>query len=100
MAKTIPGKIDASWPRGTYRTECAYCSAARMRHEMRKNESGLLQCTECTGREAVQLDRMNAQHAANQVRTTKPQDSGANPLAANLPVIHRTTASDITRLTS
>lgn len=99
--KTIPGKIDPSWPRGTYRARCDYCGAGFMRHQLRRNESGFLACPDDQqGRDEVMLNRLNVQHSTSNYRTTKVQDGGSDPDANNLPVIHRTLASDITRINS
>lgn len=97
MGRTIPGKVPSNWPRGTYKTRCDYCGAAYMRHELRRNEAGFLVCpTDAPGRDEVLLSRLNAEHAAQVTKQTGRYDGGA-PDSRDLPVIHRTTASDITR---
>lgn len=71
-----------------------------MRHQLVRKEGGLLAClaTCAKGRDEVQLSRMNAEHAAQVYRSTKSYDGG-RPDSSTLPVIHRTTAADITRIT-
>ena len=103
MAKTIPDKADASWPRGTYRACCDYCGAAYMRHQLVRKEGGLLACTGANGcakgRDETQLSRMNAEHAAQVYKYTNTFDGGRDD-TRTLPVIHRTTAADILRYDS
>jgi len=103
MAKTIPDKARGDWPRGTYRAQCDYCSGTYMRHQLVRNESGLLACTGANGcskgREAVQLSRMNAEHGAQVFKHPNRFDGGRDD-ERTLPVIHRTTADDILRIDS
>lgn len=101
MAKTIPNKARKDWPRGTYRACCDYCGAAYMRHQLIRKEGGLLAClaTCAKGRDEVQLSRMNAEHAAQVYKRPSPWDGGRDD-TRTLPVIHRTTAADITRYDS
>ncbi len=99
--KTIPNKIPKSHPRGTYLSRCDYCCAAYYRHELVRNESGFLACRDDRkGRDEVLLNRLNAEHSANVYKKTESYDGGADPNQSSLPVIHRTTAADITRITS
>lgn len=98
MARTLPTNIDPSWPKGTFLSACNYCSAAYMRHELRRNESGFLQCSGCgTGRDEVQLNRLNNEHAQRALLKKNNQrfDGGPNPNQRDLTAIHRTTAADI-----
>lgn len=103
MAKTIPDKIRANWPKGTYRACCDYCGAPYMRHQLVRKEGGLLACTGSNGcakgRDEVQLSRMNAEHAAQVFKHPQAFDGGRDD-ARTLPVIHRTTAEDILRYDS
>ncbi len=103
MAKTIPDKIRSNWPKGTYRACCDYCGAAYMRHQLVRKEGGLLACTGSNGcakgRDEVQLSRMNAEHAAQVFKHPNAFDGGRDD-SRTLPVIHRTTAADITRYES
>lgn len=104
MAKTIPNRINPSWPRGTYRVCCDYCGAAYMRHQLVRKENGLLACSgthnNCAqGRDEVQLSRMNAEHSA-QVYKHPHRFDGGRADTRTLPVIHRTTAEDILRYDS
>lgn len=102
MARTIPQHIRKDWPRGTYQALCDYCSGLYMRHQLVRKEGGLLACTGpngcAKGRDEVQLSRMNAEHAAQVYKNVNRWDGG-RPDSNELPVIHRTTAADITRLT-
>jgi hypothetical protein len=99
--RTIPSRIKKSWPKGTYMAKCDYCSAAYMRHQLRRNESGFLACADDRkGRDEVLLNRLNAQHAAQVSKYSDQYDGGGDPNQAELPVIHRTTADDITRIDS
>lgn len=95
-----PGHIDPSWPSGTFSSRCDYCGCFAMRHELRRDESGFLACAaDATGRDSVQLNRLNAQAAAS-IRGIKYPGrylGGSNPRDDTLPVIHRTTAADIRR---
>jgi hypothetical protein len=71
-----------------------------MRHELRRNESGFLTCPDDrTGRDEVQLNRLNAEHAAQVTKHADKYDGGLNPDSNTLPVIHRITAEDILRIT-
>jgi hypothetical protein len=99
--RTLPNRINRNWPKGTYRAKCDYCGAAYMRHELRRNESGFLACADDRkGRDEVLLNRLNAEHAANISKYSDKYDGGGDPNQADLPVIHRTTAADITRIDS
>lgn len=99
--KTIPNHVDPSWPRGTHQAKCDYCGAAFMRHQLRRNESGFLACPDDQqGRDEVQLNRMNAESGAQVYKSPHKHEGGANPNEYNLPVIHRTIAADILRVTS
>lgn len=102
MAQTIPRKARKNWPRGTYQACCDYCGAPYMRHQLVRKEGGLLACNGVNGcakgRDETQLSRMNAEHAA-QVYKSQPMYDGGRPDSRTLPVIHRTTAADITRIT-
>jgi hypothetical protein len=101
MARTLPNRIKKNWPKGTYMAKCDYCSAAYMRHQLRRNESGFLACADDRkGRDEVLLNRLNAQHAAQASKYSDQYDGGGDPNQAELPVIHRTTADDITRIDS
>lgn len=101
MGKTIPNKANPNWPRGTYRACCDYCGAAYMRHQLTRKEGGLLACTGSNGcaqgRDETQLSRMNAEHAAQVYKNVAAFDGGRDD-TRTLPVIHRTTATDITRI--
>ena len=100
MARTIPGRIPSDFPRGTYQARCDYCGAIYYRHLLRRNEAGFLACpSDQPGRDEVQLSRLNAQHAAQVTKQVGRYDGGA-PDERTLPVIHRTTAADITRYIS
>lgn len=104
MARTIPNKARKDWPRGTFQACCDYCGALYMRHQLTRKEGGLLACNGpngcAKGRDEVQLSRMNAEHAAQVYKSASRWDDGGRPDARTLPVIHRTTASDITRYNS
>lgn len=64
---------------------------------LKRNEAGFLACpTDQPGRDEVLLSRLNAQHAAQVTKQAGRYDGGA-PDSRDLPVIHRTTADDITR---
>lgn len=69
-----------------------------MRHQLIRKEGGMLACraTCAKGRDETQLSRMNAEHAAQVYRNTNRFDGGRAD-TRTLPVIHRTTAADITR---
>jgi hypothetical protein len=100
--RTIPNRIRSNWPKGTYQARCDYCNAQYMRHQLRRNEAGFLACPDDRkGRDEVQLTRMNAEHAASIGRQShvNSYDGGADGNQADLPVIHRTTAADIGRIT-
>jgi hypothetical protein len=103
MARTLPNKVPHNHPRGTYRACCDYCGAAYYRHELVRKEGGLLACTGgngcAKGRDEVQLSRMNAEHAAQVYKNVSRWDGGRDD-SRTLPVIHRTTAADITRYDS
>jgi hypothetical protein len=96
--KTIPNRMPQNYPRGTYRACCDYCGAAYYRHQLRRQEGGLLACTGSNGcdkgRDATQLSRMNAEHAAQVYKSVNAFDGGRAD-TRTLPVIHRTTAADI-----
>lgn len=84
-------------------SRCDYCGAAFYRHELCRNESGFLACKDDRkGRDEVKLNRLNAEHAERIQGIKHPEryDGGAAPNDRNLPVIHRTTADDITRYIS
>lgn len=70
-----------------------------MRHELIRKEGGLLAClsTCAEGRDEVQLSRMNAESSAQVYKRSANYDGG-RPDTRTLPVIHRTTAADITRI--
>jgi hypothetical protein len=52
-------------PVGERRVSCAYCGLKWMRSECVRDASGFLACPDDReGRDAVTLDRLNAQHAA------------------------------------
>jgi len=79
---------------------CDYCGAAYYRDQLVRNEAGFLVCeTDRKGRDEVLLDRLNAEHASRIQGFKYPNryEGGMDPRAQTLPVIHRTTASDITR---
>ena len=103
MAKTIPNKARKDWPRGTYQACCDYCGANYMRHQLTRKEGGLLACTGVNGcakgRDETQLSRMNAEHSAQVYKNVNRWDGGRAD-TRTLPVIHRTTAADITRYDS
>lgn len=97
--RTLPNRINRNWPKGTYRAKCDYCSAAYMRHELRRNESGFLACADDRkGRDEVLLNRLNSEHAAQVSKYSDKYDGGGDPNQDDLPVIHRTTAADILRI--
>jgi hypothetical protein len=97
--KTKPNRIPKHFPKGTYQAKCDYCGAHYYRHELRRNESGFLACKDDRkGRDEVLLNRLNAQHAAKVSKYSDQYDGGGDPNQAELPVIHRTTAADITRI--
>jgi hypothetical protein len=101
MARTLPNRINRNWPKGTYQAKCDYCGAQYMRHQLRRNESGFLACADDRkGRDEVLLNRLNAQHAAQPSKYSDQYDGGGDGNQAELPVIHRTTAADITRIDS
>jgi hypothetical protein len=84
-------------------SRCDYCGAAFMRHELTRNESGFLACPDDRkGNDEVKINRLNAEHASHVKGLKHPDkyDGGADPNARTLPIIHRTTASDITRYIS
>lgn len=101
--RTIPNKMPANYPRGTYRATCDYCGAAYYRHDLIRKEGGLLACKGSNGcakgRDETQLSRMNAEHAAQVYKHTNSFDGGRDD-TRTLPVIHRTTAADILRYDS
>lgn len=99
MARTLPNRIPKNHPRGTYQACCDYCGAPYYRHQLVRKEGGLLACisTCASGRDEVQLSRMNAEHAAQVFKHPSRWDGG-RPDSRTLPVIHRTTAADITRI--
>lgn len=99
--RTIPNKARAEWPRGTYQACCDYCGALFMRHQLVRKEGGLLAClaTCAKGRDEVQLSRQNAESSAQVMKHVARWDGG-RPDSRTLPVIHRTTAADITRYDS
>ncbi len=70
-----------------------------MRHQLIRKENGLLACpADAKGRDEVQLSRLNAEHAAQVFKYPNRFDGGRDD-SRTLPVIHRTTAADITRYT-
>jgi hypothetical protein len=72
-----------------------------MRHQLRRNESGFLACADDrTGRDEVLLNRLNSEQAAQVSKYSDKYDGGGDGNQADLPVIHRTTADDITRIDS
>lgn len=99
MARTIPNRVPHNYPRGTYQACCDYCGAAYYRHQLTRKEGGLLACnaTCAKGRDETQLSRMNAEHAASVYKHPNRWDGGRAD-TRTLPVIHRTTAADITRI--
>lgn len=103
MSRTIPNRLPANYPRGTYQACCDYCGALYYRHRLIRKEGGLLACTGVNGcakgRDETQLSRMNAEHSAQVYKNTTRWDGGRAD-TRTLPVIHRTTADDITRITS
>lgn len=102
MAQTIGRRLPSNYPRGTYRACCDYCGAAYYRHSLVRKEGGLLACTGSNGcakgRDEAQLSRMNAEYGANVYKNVSRWDGGRDD-SRSLPVIHRTTAEDITRIT-
>lgn len=97
MARTTPGRIPSNFPRGTYQARCDYCGAVYYRHMLRRDESGFLACpSDQRGRDTVLLSRLNAEHAAQVMKQSGRYDGGS-PDQQTLPVLHRTTADDITR---
>ena len=98
--RTIPSNIPRNHPRGTYLSRCDYCGAAYYRHELTRNESGFLACSDDRkGRDEVQLNRLNAEAGARIQGRKHPDryDGGSDANEQTLPVLHRTTAADILR---
>jgi len=98
--KTIPRSLTEDYPRGDRRARCDYCGCMWMRSQLTKKEDGLLACPDdVDGRVATELSRLNAEDAPQGRRDVSHFADGAAD-TRNLPVIHRTTAADILRVTS
>jgi hypothetical protein len=98
--RTIPRNLPNDYPRGDRRARCDYCGVMWMRSQLVKKEDGLLACPDdAPGRVATELSRLNAQDAPQGKRDVSHFADGASD-TRDLPVIHRTSAADILRVTS
>lgn len=97
---TMPRRLCRNYPRGDFKARCDWCGAMFYRSGLVRKEGGTLACkVDCAkGRDAVQLSRLNAEHAV-QVMKYPYEVDGGNQDTRSLPTIQRTTAADILRYT-
>lgn len=100
MGLTMPRRLPRNYPRGDFQTCCDWCGALFYRSQLVRKEGGTLACKkDCAkGRDATQLSRMNAEHAAQVIKNAHTMDGGRTD-TRDLPTIQRTTAADILRYT-
>lgn len=75
MGLTIGRRWPTSAPRGDYAETCAICQVKYRRSQLVRRADGVLVCqgpgtlNDADGRDAVTLDRLNAEHARSVGRT-------------------------------
>lgn len=80
--RTIPRRLNRNDHQGDYRCLCDYCGITWMRSELVRDGSGLLRCPDETGRDAVTLDRLNAQHSLQRRPVRRKDGGGTDPTSS------------------
>ncbi len=86
MARTIGKHLPGDLPRDPFLSQCAYCGAPYLRHELRRDRAGLLACDDDFGGDVVTLSEGNAANAAKYTGPKNIQDGGYKiPLDTDTP---------------